>query len=361
MGILNPGLYASLVKRFGEVHVISLGQPMRYHILPNKKLNWKDRIVIPPHGGGEYYTVCCPFCKDRRFRLYINHRWNTTCTDSVHGEIEFGGWLAVCYNERCRQVYTDLKDQLKSYIYRRTKKLWVPPKAAEKVEFKPVTLPGSCVPIDKLDASHPAIQYMEGRGFNIDYLSKYHAVHFCWKAPESSNYRSSLVENRVIFPIYREGVCIGWQARMLGSPPNKKIPKYYTMPGYPVQWWLYGYDAAKQYPYGVLVEGIPAVIRLGPPAVALLGKYVSAVQSIMMQEAWDSLIIALDPDVYEDGSYVDKYVNTEAWDDPFGNFRKGKARILFPTGKDPADFPRKESWRIILSQAKESGLNVELA
>ncbi len=66
--LLNPDLYRRLHNCWGSVRVsdhgermdISVGQPRR------------DRVV---RSWGEGYHVCCPFCRDRDFRLWISHRW----------------------------------------------------------------------------------------------------------------------------------------------------------------------------------------------------------------------------------------------------------------------------------------------
>ena len=66
--VLCPELYFKLKKLFGQVHVNNRGVGMVMR--PSSNGERPTSIV-----NGEYYRVCCPFCKETRHRLYINHRW----------------------------------------------------------------------------------------------------------------------------------------------------------------------------------------------------------------------------------------------------------------------------------------------
>ena len=73
--LLNPELYNSLSRTFGQVRVMNLGVAMRYAVAHNSVSGDKE---INIREWGETYKVCCPKCGDRRFRLLINHRHDTT-------------------------------------------------------------------------------------------------------------------------------------------------------------------------------------------------------------------------------------------------------------------------------------------
>ncbi len=343
----NKKLYDALARRFGEVRIANENEAMVYTVIND---NGRKRVKVI--SGGEYYRVNCPYCGDTRGRLWINYRWNTVeiLPDYDH-KLYFGKYLAVCYNEHCSLDL--LEDELKPYIARNyqleahVSKSEVCSANAVR-SFHPVELPGDCYPINILSTEHPARSYLSSRGFNIDYLFHMYGVYYCAASyPEyfSSNpYRpvegqlelarqqAAVVENRIIFEIYKSGQRVGWQARYVGSPQNKYIPKYFTMPAFPRSHWLYGYDAAVSYPYVVVVEGVLDVIRLGPPAVALLSSNISAAQKTLLHGVWrsDQIVLALDPDVNK----------------VFPGYR----RVMLPEGRDPGDLSFNENWDIIKSQ-----------
>lgn len=82
--VLNPVLYQRLVELFGSVKVANAGQS------------------ATPFSGGEQYRVCCPYCNDKRHRLYISHLYATS---------EHRG-LAYCHNETHCLDRPDNRDDL---------------------------------------------------------------------------------------------------------------------------------------------------------------------------------------------------------------------------------------------------------
>ncbi len=91
---LNPTLYRMLQKLFGEVKVSSEGQPFCAKVVRDP-LDPSKRKLDAAGGFGEYYQVCCPHCKDRRFRLWFNHRYGANVAGMDLKR------LFVCYNEHC--------------------------------------------------------------------------------------------------------------------------------------------------------------------------------------------------------------------------------------------------------------------
>ncbi len=59
------------------------------------------------------------------------------------------------------------------------------------------------------------------------------------------------------------GIRVGWQARYVGEPRYRDMPKYYTCPGMPKSQLLYNFDSTMTKPFVVLVEGITDVWRIG--------------------------------------------------------------------------------------------------
>lgn len=288
---LNEKLYSALLNSFGSVKIAREGEPMQFVVRPNP-MNGRKMASVLDAMSGEYYRVCCPFCSDSRYRLWINHRWNTL--DPVSGAA-FGKGLCICYNDGCdlgegvdrrvrRQKQDTLEKILKPYVAH-TVRLRTPRRMVPKaVEAK---LPHDCVPLSRLSHGHAAIQYLLSRGFDPAQLERDWQVLYCYRDVNPS------VSERLIIPIYDETGLRGWQARYIGTPPSSNIPKYFTMPGTPRNNVLYNYYRASKYPFGILVEGVTDAWKVGLNAVASLGSSFSARHFQMMQAAWGSTGLGL--------------------------------------------------------------------
>jgi hypothetical protein len=207
-----------------------------------------------------------------------------------------------------------------------------------------------------LPFEHPARTYTQKRRFDPDELSKLWNVHYCQSTAvdengfiPGTNAKAYLVEGRLIFPIYRAGVMVGYQARVIGDHQVK----YYTMPGLRKQYMLYNGDRAKDYDFGVVVEGVLDAIRVGPQAVALLGKHMSWRQRELIIAYWGSgaLCILLDPDAMKEMERIQRMINPQS-------FRWGSFCLPLQPGTDPGDMERDALWGLIASYARTR--NVQL-
>lgn len=100
--------------------------------------------------------------------------------------------------------------------------------------------------------------------------------------------------------------CMRWmrykdgRGELLTAKAN--LAKYLTAYGTVRQRTLYGYDAACAFVeqtgrrYCVLVEGPLDIARIGPPGVALTGKYISADQVRLLVSRFDEFVVATDDD-----------------------------------------------------------------
>lgn len=327
---LNLPLYENLLRRFGQVRVSNEGQEvlMRYAPDPYNPAGAGRPETVE---SGEYYRVNCPYCGDTRFRLYINYRWNTIQND---GRPALN--LAHCFNEQCDLA--NLADELKGYVARslgRGSRV-----GYRKPEtFKPVSWPGRCIPLAELPAEHAAIRYVRLRRFDPGVLTREWDVRYCLESEHS------LVRDRLIIPVYWDGEMVGWQARAIGE--KHAGPKYYTMPGLKKTQMLFNGDRARKSKFGVVVEGVFDAFRVGPAAVALLGKAMSGRQRELAVEYWGggAMCILLDPDAVEDMERVTKQLNPAA-------FKLGAWSMVLPDNKDPADFDSKELWGLISAFAQ---------
>jgi hypothetical protein len=348
MNPLNPQLYRALASRFGEVRMCNEGQHMLMRRIRSalRYDKFEDRVVE----AGEQYCVCCPYCGDTRFRLYVSYRWNTKDDSGKTSGLH----LIQCFNENCNT--SSFRDQLQTYIAKRVATRSYHAELQKAESFQAVDLPGMCIPLHSLPFDHPSRAYLQSRRFDPDELSKLWNVHYCQSTAvdengfiPGTNIRAHLVQGRIIFPVYRAGVMVGFQARVIGDHQVK----YYTMPGLRKQYMLYNGDRAKGYDFGVVVEGVLDAIRVGPQAVALLGKTMSWRQRELIIAHWGSgaLCILLDPDAVKEMERIQKLLNPQS-------FRWGSFCLPLPPGTDPGDMNRDELWGLIASYARAR--NVQL-
>lgn len=349
MNVFNPELYSALVNRFGTVLISNEGQRMISHKIPDpyERGKYKEVILEP----GENYRVNCPYCGDARHRLYVHYRWNTKLRT---GEI-YGRNLIHCFNEECN-TYT-FEDELQAYL-RGTPVIDRSVEAELKhvSRFEPVDLPGFCIPLDQLPNDHPAVSYVrDRRKFDPGYVAKAWGVHYCQSCAEDEHgfvpgtkALVRLVLGRLIIPIYRSGMLVGWQARALGDHQIK----YYTMPGLHVGQLIYNSDRSRNYDFGVIVEGVMDAWRVGLQSGALFGKKMSWRQRELAVAYWGNgaLCLMLDSDATEDMDRIQQMINPDS-------FRWGSFCLELP-GKDPADMDHETIWGLIASYARSRNIRI---
>lgn len=191
--------------------------------------------------------------------------------------------------------------------------------------------PGVIVPLSSLDSSHPAIEYLSLRGFNMQEILSMPVETQLYYVKDSHFGGSSKTKGRIIFPVRSCGLLVGWQGRIIerkidestrqiwnGSSwvENKKrdsgkwsndqdLPKYLTCPGMQRGLTLYGIDSAKTYAKKtgvsevILTEGPLDALRVGQNAVATFG-HITPTQKRIIISCFDSVVVLLDPEIRED-------------------------------------------------------------
>lgn len=360
---LNDKLYRALIRDFDSVKIAKEGEAMIYKMVPNP-IKGGTRIVI--QHSGEEYRICCPFCSDTRYRLWINHRWNTS--DPIT-KYYFGVGHVCCFNDGCdinqyapkearQKCHEQLVRQMKPYMRRG---MGLQPKATKKREVKAVKLPTKCIPLDTLPDNHPAIEYLRSRGYDPYEKAIEWQLQYCSEDP------NPLVPNRIIIPITYGGMLVGWQARYLGDPPSDNIPKYYTMPGTPKNQVLYNYDRAKATRFGVVVEGATDVWQVGRQGVAFLGNSISAQQTRILTSTWGrtGICVMVDPDLIgkqrKKPNQPTEYEKIKQTLLQPGLFAWGALEVVLPDDTDPGSFPsQKELWEYVIAAAMRQGYNHEI-
>lgn len=351
---LCPELYRRLQERFGDVKIANEGSAAIWNSAVSAA---HSRTVSKLHWPGEYYRVRCPFCQDRRHRLWINHQF---------GQLDARGWpmtfLAYCYNEQCLQVAGRAAELYKMIFGLQNRNSRRAPRILAGVVEDlsaptAVKLPGEVLPIQDLPAGHPAVEYMVGeRGYPMEVLSHY-AVGYCtWADPgwdPSQPNRVRLAQGRVIIPIYDSGMLVGWQARYIGNPPSKTIPKYFTSPGIKRGQLLYNRERVIDKPFVVVVEGTTSAWRIGDYAVAMLGLPITLRQRQLLYVHWARrpVIFLLEDEQHEkmigiinDMLRVDPYTPV-LWD-------------TFEKGTDPGSLSTEAVWNRIRYVAARAGIQL---
>jgi hypothetical protein len=348
---LNPQLYNALARAFPSgVKIAKEGEAMRYKVRKDF-VTQKERVVIEDDGHGEEYRVCCPFCGDTRFRLWINHKWDT---EEPVSKLKFGLHLANCFNDGCDlNREADRPDRREKQLTLRrmidpmlSHTVTLPFRAAAEPEPIIPELPDKLIPLTQLDPSHPARQYIERRGFDIDLVVDMYQVAYCPDDPHP------FVDNRIIIPVRQQSKLVGWQARYIGEAP-KHLPKYFTMPGMRKMQVLYNYDHASQYPIGVIMEGVTDVWTIGGQGVNIFGSSVGEHQRRLIHSAWGQtgIVLLSDSDV---GDTEEKWKQYTKMRDSLQSLCKwGMLEVRLPKG-DPGDYSSRELWSYILARASDA-------
>lgn len=326
---LNPCLHKRLQATFGHVEIAKRGQAASYH---------------DPYG--ETYRVNCPLgCGDDQGKLYIPHLWG--CADGDERPAYPKCWKG-CLEEPGQ--YQRLRLLIFAGVGRRDrlairKQVRPGTTAVEAWDRKPIQLPGTCIPLSSMSPGEAARLYLTSRGFDAIELEERYGVCYCEKAADP--YPGA--RDRIIIPIRENGQTIAWQGRRIFDGSNR--PKYYNLPGAWKNQVLYGIDDARVFPFVVVVEGVTSVWRLGPPAVATLGKWLSPAQAEMIGSTWPIAVVWAD-DAQAWASAEQDYMRlTEQY---------GTHVVAFTAadGRDPAEHSHAEAWEIITNKLDAAGYDV---
>jgi hypothetical protein len=349
---LCPGLYNLLRERYGDVQLAMPGEAFQANAYRDSVTN---RVKYAINSPGEYYRINCPFCRDQRKRLWINH---------MYGQFDADGrritHLAHCYNDNCLSKYENrkaLEDRLFGLVNRDMRgqmtAFTVLPGSIEPTELRQAQPPGVLVPVNDLPLQHKAQQYLQQRRYTPTLCQKYR-ISYCVTAAQ----QYFAAADRLVFPIFFDNQLVGWQCRYIGDInwAQAGIPKYYTMPGFHKRLCLYNYDTAKHKPFVVIVEGLTDVHAVGDNSVALLGKTMSHRQQLLLLQLppQTPFVVLLDADAQTESDAIADVLATAAGSHPV-------VQVQLPGDLDPADYDRPTLWNIIQAQAASRGVLINFA
>ena len=360
---LNPQLFRLLELHFQTVLVSNDGCGSDLVRSPrvgsDGKMRWSAEIKNPSYE--EQYRVNCPFCSDTRQRLYIHYRFGR---DAETGR-DFRG-LAWCHNEECTDNPATC-DQLYEMIFAPA---WGgAPKASQIRPGRPagpppkIEYPGPTVRIDELPEEHPAVLYVEERGFDPGVLGRVWDVRYC----------PTKYSNRIIIPMHRkkagENKLVGWQARYIGNPPPN-VPKYLTCPGMRRNREAYNFGRAIRHRTIAIVEGPTDVWSFGLQAMGLWGKVMSntlqqRLVKTILHHRDQTVVVLLDPKQNpkekEKGKphHIERLVRNLSSELRRAGIRRQRVfGVYLPEELDPGSMEQDSLWQAVQQEADILGLDV---
>lgn len=346
---LNPVLYSRL-KRFGEVKHSNDGEKF----IARAVYSVEDEPMLEMEHDGEYYSVCCPFCRDTRYRLYVNHMFGQ---HDDHGRRMT--FLALCYNENClakRDNQLDFLERVDDSGMLETVRI-LPGKVVPAIA-RIVDWPGFCIPLENLPDRHHAIAYLKSRNFDPGFLSRRYQVQYC----ETSLY--TFARDRLVFPVFEDGKLKGWQCRHIGElawkGPNKKKglpPKYFSAPGSQFRSrCILNWDRMKLWKTGVIVEGPTDVYRYGPMSGCIFGNTITPLQRRKLLSVFRktdrTLVMLLDPEEAKSKSTLRSIATFEK--ELPGRF----CAVWLPGGTDPGSLDQDFTRAYVRDEAAKRGVKV---
>lgn len=344
---LNERLFHLLVRRFGKVHVANRGEAHIGRAVPgeNGRMRWVTAYA------GEYYCVPCFACRDRKTRLWINHRYGTY-EPAVDDTLDYLAYCYRCDGFRAESTrFYELSQLLFGFQNKLERGRNFPVNQGVVIDVETLgtaRLPGVVIPLCELGENHPAVVYVRDRGFDVQEVGDVWGAGYCLEGYEPFE----VCTHRLIIPVWFRGKLVGWQARALGEG----FPKYYTMRGLSKSRMLYNYDRAVESRIVVLVEGALDAWSVGLPAVAMFGKSLSVTQRSILLGGWPRkreplLVVMLDPEASQEADRI----MAECAE----MFPHRRVKVELPAGTDPGSLTRDEVWNHIEAATTAAGLNLE--
>ena len=354
--MLNDNLYKAIAVAFDQTpRVVNEGVTATIDF-PPPVISFVDSAVTPISTnrihGGEQYTVNCPFCGDKRQRLYISYLWNAV-VDTGQVKYRCSDSLIRCFNEDCQRIPAN-----KNYLRQKLGALLADANKLESVSVVPtvqesddqlsnqVPLPPNLQDIDDPRVPEYVRRYwLEERGFDVATLKKFGAKFTYLQHPVKAG--APLCQQMVtILPVIQGGDYWFHQIRLI--PINGEtsrgyekdqldmaLPKYIIPYGSRKNWALYNIDNAQYAQTIYIVEGITDVWRIGDGAVARFGKTLSRTQISILKNKLMGKRLVLVPDM-DDPQALDEALRQQVILQNSQAFAEVRISQL-PTGADPGD------------------------
>jgi hypothetical protein len=293
--------------------------------------------------------------------LHIDCRWGVyepaTGKTNTH--------LVKCFNEDCvcprqddpisyRQHHENREELLLNVYHGLSSIAQLSPPTALKEPDAPCRWPGKVIRLDKLfrkRPNHPAVRYMEKRGFDPIQLGEEYGFVFCDTVEEQ---RCAMALGTILIPIWKDGELYSWISRYIGDEVNgvpiskSKIKKYYNCPGRSLSPIGYNLDIALQYSTVVIVEGVLDCIKTGPFATCLFTKTLSIplkkqiVRGLSQYGDEATVVVMLDPDQDEKEKARGVPHHIERVASAFAEYIPNILRVYLPQGRDPGSMTQTE-------------------
>jgi hypothetical protein len=343
---LNPVLYGLLERKFGEVRLAKAGVPAVFETLLDPIFGRRIQRAVE---WGEYYAICCPFCNDVGHKLWINHQYGLEYDERTGRRTNTH--LANCYKNECLQKQAGRYEQLEDIVFGAGKRLFKTMTirhAEPDVRLREVEPPGAIMSLADLPDDHPAVTYLSSRRFDSPALTADFDVGLCTEA-KSEQFR--LMKDRLYIPVSFNKKLIGWQGR---ATNERRVPKYYNMPGMQKGHALYNYDRAAAMPAVIVVEGVPSVWRLGAAGVCIFGKSLSMWQCNTIATTWANkpIFFMLDSDAVDE---------LEAGTTQLCRHSSSVVPVVLPDSRDPADYNRSDLRQLLQAAAAAVDVSADLS
>ena len=256
-------------------------------------LNWLETHFEVKPAPGDDCSICCVFCDDKRFRLYVAHDGPKKGKMYCHNESKTYGFTqlyAITENVSYTEAEKVIKgDEIELPYKELSLELLKPPqKLIEKTEI-PVVFPSHYVKLWGLDAQSwdkTVAPYCKKRYITQEICNDYF-LGYCgagdWK-------------NRLIIPIYQDHKLVGYQGRAMYET---EYMKYKFMAGFNSRNYLFNLDHVDGDTV-ILVEGVFDVfgmLRRGiKNVVASFGKHLSLHAMLKLYEKFKTVHVLWDRD-----------------------------------------------------------------
>lgn len=311
----NPKLYLALKQLSGsDPRVVNEGESCRLvNVFPEYSFVPRTQD-LPANAtpGGEQYAICCPFCGDTRYRLYVSHMWDA---EFVQGNCRYhcSDRLLHCFNEQCmadkdnRQKLCNALRESMGQIVEFDEADLLPSDSSQHNELSNQCLfPQDAKLLTDRLTPKAVIDYIHNRGFDENYLSEVYQVQ--WIAG-FGKFRFPML----VIPVFQNDEYWFWQGRLVpidgtvngavekNFETGHEWPKYHFPHGVKKNWALYNIDKACLKKTVFIVEGVTDVWAIGMGddygTIAKFGKQLSVAQIELLTRKCYGKHIIMVPDM----------------------------------------------------------------